>query len=112
MGRELGEKDIDILKKLVPEIVGFVESGRMKIDYMNVLPPVANHYSRNANDFDRRLQKLSLEDVKYLVDKIIDGSESVGHLSPDYAEVLFTYVGRMLTEDVADKLREIYEAYG
>ena len=113
MGRELDEKDIDIIKKLLPEIVNFVESGRMKIDYMNILPPVANHYSRNAFDFDRRLQKLSSEDVKYLADKIIDGSESVGHLPQDYAEVFFTYVGRRLTEDVADKLREIYEkGYG
>ncbi len=111
MGRELDEKDIDILKKLVPEIVNFVESGRMKIDYMNILPPVANHYSRNANDFDRRLQKLSSDDVKYLADRIIDGSESVGHLPEDYAEDFFTYVGRMLTQDVADKLREIYESY-
>jgi hypothetical protein len=109
MGRELDKKDIDIMKKLVPEIAGFVESGRMKIEYMNILPPVANHYSRGANDFDRRLQNLSSEDVKYLADKIIDGSESVSRLSLDYAEVFFTYVGRSLTEGVADELREIYE---
>ena len=109
MGRELDKKDIDIMKKLVPEIAGFVESGRMKIEYMNILPPVANHYSRGANDFDRRLQNLSSEDVKYLADKIIDGSESVSRLSPDYAEVFFAYVGRSLTEGVADELREIYE---
>lgn len=109
MGRELDEKDIDIIKKLVPEIVNFVESGRMKVEYMNILPPVANHYSRNANDFEKRLQKLSSEDVKYLADKIINGSESVNHLPPDYFEILFAYVGRRLTEDVADKLREIYE---
>ncbi len=105
MGRDLGEKDIDILKKLVPEIVGFVESGRMKIEYMNILPPVANHYSRNANDFERRLQNLSPEDIRYLADRIIDGSESVYHLPPDYAEVFFAYVGRMLAEDKARKLR-------
>ncbi len=66
MGRELDERDIDILKKLVPEIVSFVKSGRMKIEYMNILPPVANHYSRNASAFDKRLQNLSSEDVKYL----------------------------------------------
>ncbi len=109
MGRELDKKDIDIIKKLVPEIVNFVESGRMKIEYMNILPPVANHYSRGAKDFDKRLQNLSSEDIRYLADKIIDGSESVYHLPQDYAEVFFTHVAKSLTEDVADRLREIYE---
>lgn len=113
MGRELNERDIDIIKKLVPEIVSFVESGRMKIDYMNILPPVANHYSRNANDFDRHLQKLSSEDVKYLADRIIDGSESISHIPEDCDEVFFTYVGRMITGNLADELREIYKmGYG
>ena len=109
MARELNAKDIKLIKKLVPEIVNFVDSGRMEIEYMNILPPVANHYSRNVSDFEKRLQTLSVEDVKYLADKIIDGSESVNHLPQDYAEIFFTYVGRRLAEDLADKLREIYE---
>ena len=109
MSRELDAKDIDLIKKLVPEIVNFLESGRMEIEYMNVLPPVANHYSRNASDFENRLKKLSAEDVKYLADKIIDGSEGVSHLDPEYAEVFFTIVGRTLSEGAADSLREIYE---
>ena len=109
MSRELDAKDIELIKELVPEIVPFLDSGRMEIEYMNILPPVANHYSRNVNDFEKRLKMLSAEDVKYLADKIIDGSEGVSHLHPDYAEVFFTIVGRMLSEDVADRLREIYE---
>ena len=109
MGRELDKKDVDVIKKLVPEISSFVESGRMEIEYMNILPPVANHYSRSADDFDKRLRNLSPEDVRYLVDKITDGSESVSRLSLDYAEVFFTYVGRSLNEEVAGKLRGIYE---
>jgi hypothetical protein len=62
----------------------------MEIEYMNILPPVANHYSRNVSDFEKRLQKLSVDDIKYLADKIIDGSEGVGHLHPHYAEAFFT----------------------
>ena len=109
MSRELDAKDIELIKKLVPEIVNFLESGRMEIEYMNILPPVANHYSRNADDFEKRLQELSAEDVKYLADKIIEGSEGVSHLDPEYAEAFFSFAGRRLSEDVADKLREIYE---
>lgn len=109
MSRELDAKDIEIIKKLVPEIVNFLESGRMEIEYMNILPPVANHYSRNANEFEKRLQRLSAEDVKYLADKIMDGSEGISHLDSEYAESFFTIAGRTLSKDVADKLREIYE---
>ena len=109
MARELDTKDIELIKKLVPEIVVFLDSGRMELEYMNILPPVANHYSRNVSDFEKRLKKLSAEDVKYLADKIIDGSEGVSHLHRDYAEVFLTIVGRTLSENVADKLREIYE---
>ena len=109
MARELNAKDIELIKKLVPEIVTFLESGRMEIEYMNILPPVANHYSRNVSDFEKRLQKLSAEDIKYLADKIIDGSEGISHLGPEYAEAFFAFSGRKLSEDMADKLREIYE---
>jgi len=109
MPRELDAKDIELIKKLVPEIVNFLESGRMEIEYMNILPPVANHYSRNASDFEKRLQKLSAEDVQYLADKIIGGSEGITHLDPEYAEAFFTIAGRTLSEDAADKVREIYE---
>jgi hypothetical protein len=109
MSRELDAKDIELIKKLVPEIVNFLESGRMEIEYMNILLPVANHYSRNSNDFEKRLQRLSAEDVKYLADKIIDGSEGLNCLYPEYAEAFFKIAGRMLAEDVADRLREIYE---
>ena len=41
MARELDAKDIELIKKLVPKIVNFLESGRMEIEYMNILPPVA-----------------------------------------------------------------------
>ena len=109
MGRELDEKDIEIIKKLVPEIIDFVQSGRMKIEYMNILPPVANHYSGNPKGFERRLQNLSSEDARYLADKIIDGSESVSRLHSDYAEVFFAFVGKRLSDEVANELREIYE---
>ena len=109
MARELDARDIELIKKLVPEIVYFLDSGRMELEYMNILPPVANHYSRNVSEFEKRLQKLSAEDVKYLADKVIDGSEGVSHLHPEYAEVFFTIVRRTLSEDVAYRLREIYE---
>jgi hypothetical protein len=85
-----------------------LDSG-IELEYMNILPPVANHHSRDISDFEERLQKLSAEDVKYLADKVIDGSEALSCLYPEYAEVFFIIVETTLSEDMADKLREVYE---
>jgi len=41
MGRELNERDLQILKKLVPEQEELQNRG-VDIEYMNILPPVAN----------------------------------------------------------------------
>lgn len=109
MARDLNERDIEILKKLVPEIEEKEKYGFV-IEYMNILPPVVNHYSRGLLDFEQRLKKLSADDFSYLADVILQGNESLGRLEPDYAEAFSTIAGQRLSSDVADKLREAYES--
>ncbi|VVB64157.1 Uncharacterised protein [uncultured archaeon] len=76
MARELSERDRNILKKLVPEFEDLQKQG-IDIDYMNILPPVANHHSKDEKDFESRLNRLSAEDLQYISDLILDGSESL-----------------------------------
>lgn len=109
MARELSEKDREILIKLVPELDDLLKQG-IEIEYMNILPPVANHHSRDEKDFEQRLKRLSAEDMRYLADLILEGTESMGCLYPEYAEAFFVVVGQRLSEDVADQLREAYES--
>ena len=109
MGRELNEKDRDILIKLVPEFEDLVNQG-IDLEYMNILPPVANHHSKDVLDFENRLNRLSSQDMKYITDQILEGSESLGCLYPKFAEVFFTVAGKKLSSEVADKLREAYES--
>ncbi len=111
MARELSEKDRDILLKLVPELKEMTKLG-IDLDYRNILPPVANHYSRDEKDFEQRLKGLSVDDMRYLVDLVFEGKESTGCISPEFAEVFFVIAGQRLSEDVADKLREVYESGG
>ncbi len=73
MGRDLNERDLQILKKLVPELEELQSQG-IEIEYMNILPPVANHHSRDVPDFEQRLKKLSVEDMRYLADLILEGT--------------------------------------
>jgi len=109
MARDLNEKDLQILIKLVPELEVLQKKG-IEIEYLNILPPVANHHSRSVQEFEQRLKKLSVEDMRYLADLVIEGTESTGCLHPDFAEIFFTVAGQRLSESVADQLREAYES--
>src|SRR5271157_109412 len=109
MARELSERDRSILRKLVPEFEELQSQG-IDLEYMNILPPVANHHSKDERDFEERLNRLSAEDMKYISDLILDGSESLSCLYPEFAEVYFTVAGKKLSSAVADQLREAYES--
>ena len=111
MGRDLNERDLQILKKLVPEL-GELQRRGVDIEYMNILPPVANHHSQGVADFEQRLKRLPTEDMSYLSDLILEETEGLCCLQPDFAEVFFTVAGQRLSSDMADKLRLAYETGG
>lgn len=50
MARILSETDIGVLKTLAPECEGYLCSGS-GVNYRSILPPVANHFSKDADDF-------------------------------------------------------------
>lgn len=111
MARDLNERDLQILAKLVPEMEVLIKKG-IEIEYMNILPPVANHHSRSVQEFELRLKKLPDEDIRYLADLVLDGTENTGCLRPEFAEAFFVISGQRLGESLADKLREAYEEGG
>jgi len=93
----------------VPELEALQKKG-IDIEYMNILPPVANHHSRSPQEFEQRLKRLTSEDMSYLAEQVLQGIESLGCLSPEFAEVFCTVAGQKLSEPVADQLREAYES--
>jgi hypothetical protein len=111
MARDLNERDLQILIKLVPELEVLQKKG-IELEYMNILPPVANHHSRSVQEFEQRLKKLPDEDMRYLADLVLNGTENTGCLRPDFAEAFFVMAGQRLGESVADQLREAYEEGG
>jgi hypothetical protein len=108
MARELSARDREILGKLVPEMEDLLAQG-IEIEYMNILPPVANHHSRDEKDFEERIKHLNADDMRFLADRIIDGTENLGCLNPEFAEVFFAVAGQRLSSTVADQLRDAYE---
>jgi len=109
MPRELDDRDLEILRKVAPELEKLICSGS-GVEYRSILPPVANHFSRDELDFENRLARLSLNELQYISDLALDGRESMGCLEPEYAEVFFNMVSDKLSADTAKKIREVYEA--
>ena len=107
MPRELSQKDIDILKQLAPECKGLDCAGS-GAPYRSLLPPLANHFATNENDFRERLEKLSTKDLQYLLLLIENGSESLGCVPPDYMQVFVDLVVKKLGEE---KARAVFRTY-
>ena len=83
MARTLSSRDMEILNKLAPELCDPLCPGSGH-EFFSILPPVSNHFAADEKDFARRLRNLSREDLEYLVGLILDGSESIGCISPKH----------------------------
>lgn len=108
MARLLSETDIGILKTVAPECEGYLCSGS-GITYRSILPPLANHYSKDADDFLRRIKLLSIYDLEYLVRLILSGEESLGCVPFEYIGLFIEYVSEKLGKEMAVKVRNSYE---
>lgn len=108
MARELDEKDIRILRILAPECEEMICSGS-GVEFRSILPPVANHYARNEEDFKSRLTRLTSADLSYLVGKIRTGEESVTCIPPEYADILISEVASREGKEIALEILNIYE---
>ena len=95
MSRDLSQKDIDLLKKVAPECKGLDCAGS-SAPYRSILPPLANHFATDENDFRERLEKLGSEDLQYLLSLINNGSESLNCVPPHYLQVFIDLVNERL----------------
>jgi hypothetical protein len=110
MARILSETDIGILKTVAPECEGYLCSGSGMM-YRSILPPLANHYAKDADDFRRRINLLSRYDLEYLVRLILSGEESLGCVPFEYIGVFIDTVSEKLGEEVATQVRNAYEKF-
>lgn len=76
--------------------------------YRSVLPPVANHYAIDVEDFNFRLSRLSPEDLLYLVNKVLSGEESLHCLPLDYYAKFEERVISALGLDISRKVLAMY----
>jgi DNA-binding Lrp family transcriptional regulator len=103
--RRLSEKDIEILKKLAPEI-----ESRTRVEYRSILPPVSMHFAVDEEDFSERLKRLERDDISYLADRILDGSECLLCITPEYARAFLEALDEKLSSEKTEQIRELYKS--
>jgi len=111
MARELTGRDLEILAKLVPECGGTICAGSGHA-FQSILPPVSNHFAESAEDFERRLETLDASDLQWLVDRILDGSESLGCVLEEDMEAFIRQVRRVLSDATGEEVLAHYLASG
>lgn len=111
MARKLKPKDLDILRKLAPELVDPTcqHAGH---EFRSVLPPISMHVSRTYEDFRQRLMKLSDDELNYLVNLILEGMESLHCVRKQYVDALIEVVGIRISKVKAAELLELYKFIG
>ncbi|MDD1702227.1 MAG: hypothetical protein LUQ31_04525 [Methanoregula sp.] len=109
MARELSEKDIAILKKLAPECGDLTCNGSGH-QFHAILPPVSNHFAENAEDFNKRIGRLSDDELAYITDKILTGEEGLGCVAEEDVESLIKMIHDRLSPDFAKKVIAAYES--
>jgi hypothetical protein len=107
MARTLDEKDLVLLKKLAPEL-GEIICEYSQVPFRSILPPLSNHISTDAKDFERRLRTLTDGELKYLVDMILKGRESLPCMSPEYAEAFISLVAERISQETAEGVLNAY----
>jgi hypothetical protein len=111
MPRELSDKDIAILKKLAPECDDLTCSGSGHM-FHSILPPVSNHFAQDSEDYNQRINRLSDDELIYLVEMIQKGEESMGCLPVEDVEAFVLLVHDRLSPEMAQKVISAYEGGG
>ena len=101
--KKLNQKDVAILKKLAGTARKPEASG-------SLLYSISSYYITDRDDFLSRLDKLPDEDLKYLAERAMDGSECLLCIAPQCAETFLDAVDRRLSPETAGRLREIFES--
>lgn len=94
MSRELSEYDWQVFKKLCPEL----EEGKR---YRSILPPLSKFYSGSKEDFIRRIEKLSDEELDYLIGLVENGDECLNCIVPEYKDAFVEMVERRVSKEQA-----------
>ena len=79
MPREFTRKDIEIFNKLAPEAGGRLTSREAGHQFPFILRPVSHKFAESPEDFRERLERLSPDELDYLVGIIPGKNANANH---------------------------------
>ena len=97
--RKFTELDRQILAKLAPELEGATGPAPGH-DFKFILLPVSHRFSESPEDFAARLNKLTDDELDYLVELILREEEDVRSLAEGDFDALVELIGKRLPEKV------------
>ncbi len=100
--RTLTDLDKKLLAKLAPELEGATGPAPGH-DYKFILLPVSHKISESSEDFANRVNRLTDEELNYLVELILKGDEDVRSL----AEGDFDAMLELLEKRLPEKAKEL-----
>ena len=95
--RNLTDIDKAILAKLAPELEGTTGPAPGH-DYQFILLPVSHKISESSEDFANRLNKLTDDELNYLIELILKGDEDVHSLAEGDFDALVEMMEKRLPE--------------
>ncbi len=95
--RTLSPLDKTILAKLAPELEGATGPAPGH-DYKFILLPVSHRFSESPEDFANRVNRLSDEELNYLVELILKGEEDVRSLAEGDFDAMLEVIKKRLPE--------------
>ncbi|AEH61767.1 conserved hypothetical protein [Methanosalsum zhilinae DSM 4017] len=104
MGRKFTNKDIEIFNKLAPETGGNTTSA-MGHQYPYILRPISHRIAQSSDDFKNRLNKLSSEELDYLVDLALKDMEDIRSLDPGDIDALMDVISEKISSERASELK-------
>lgn len=99
--RTLSDIDKKILAKLAPELEGATGPAPGH-DYKFILLPVSHKLSESPEDFANRANRLTDEELVYLIDLILQGEEDVRSLAEGDYDALVEMIEKRLPEKAKD----------
>ena len=107
MSREFTEKDIAIFNKLAPEAGGKLVSREAGHQFPYILRPISHKFAESSEDFKERLERLSSEELDYLVGLALEGKEDVQSLVEEDIEELINVVTEKVSPERAKQLKDL-----
>ncbi len=103
--RTLTDLDKTILSKLAPELEGATGPAPGH-DYKFILLPVSHKLAESPEDFANRVNRLTDEELNYLVELILKGDEDVRSLAEGDFDAMLEVIGKRLPEKAKELINK------